>query len=184
MLKENKLYDEALSYVHKVEDHYGSTTKAPYSDPDLVKARKLIGINKNATHTVQEFDEMDLKIKELMEYGYQAKDIYQMLDVGWYKIRRVKDKFKLVHKPKFRYKISRDGHTVGYSPYVRGMCKLAHVILRGNSQQSKDRVKAAGFDVEDVDLRWGDLPDGAVYVTRDSKIMVKQGNDSYLKIEK
>lgn len=55
-------YQQALIYIRKAELQYGSISKTPENDPNLIKARNLLAINQNAVK-IFEPDDTDLEIK-------------------------------------------------------------------------------------------------------------------------
>lgn len=170
-------FQTALKYIHKVEIKYGSVAKTPEDDPDLKKARKILNVKSDIYDT-----DIDLKIKELIEYGYSAGAIYQVLNVNQSKVQKIREFYKLKFKPIFKYQLSKGNYT-GYTPYVKGMCKIAQIGTTGNSNNIIEKIQRRGYTIRHVALYWGDLPNGAVYATRDSRLMQKHGNNSYLKDE-
>ena len=77
-------YQKALIYIRKAELQYGSISKTPENDPNLIKVRKLLAVNQNAVK-VFEPDDTDLEIKRMLEYGYPAhmllEDLLCMLNM-------------------------------------------------------------------------------------------------------
>lgn len=170
-------FQKALNYIHKAEIKYGSIAKNPKSDLNLKKAQKILNAKSDNFDT-----DLDLKIKELIEYGYPASAIYQVLNVKQYKVQKIKDFYKLKYKPVFKYQLSKGNYT-GYTPYVKGMCKIAQIGMMSNSNSILEKIQRLGYTIKPVALYWGDLPNGAIYATRDSRLMQKHGNNSYLRDE-
>ena len=170
-------FQKALKYIHKAEIKYGSIAKTPEDDSDLKKAKKILNVKSDNYDT-----DIDLRIKELIEYGYPAGAIYQVLNVNQFKVQKIKDFYKLKYKPVFKYQLSKGNYT-GYTPYVKGMCKIAQIGMMGNSNSIIEKIQRLGYTIRHVALYWGDLPNGSLYATRDSRLMQKHGNNSYLKDE-
>lgn len=170
-------FQKALKYIHKAEIKYGSIAKTPKDASDLKKAKKILNAKSDNYDT-----DLDLKIKELIEYGYSAGAIYQVLNVSQFKVQKIREFYKLKFKPVFKYQLSKGNYT-GYTPYVKGMCKIAQIGMMSNSNNIIEKMQKLGYTIRHVALYWGDLPNGALYVTRDSRLMQKHGNNSYLKDE-
>ena len=88
-------YQKALIYIRKAELQYGSISKTPENDPNLIKVRKLLAVNQNAVK-VFEPDDTDLEIKRMLEYGYPAHVIYEKLRVRQPVVQRVKEFYGLM----------------------------------------------------------------------------------------
>lgn len=177
----NDKFKEALTYIHKAEIKYGSINKTPKDDPNLIKVQKIMRIGKTETKKPV-FDDKDLRIKELIEYGYSAGAIYQVLNVNQAKVQKVRDFYRMKYKPIFKYQLIK-GNYIGYTPYVKGMCKIAGIGTTGSSNQILEKIYNLGYKIKPVALYWGDLPENAIYATRDSGLMQKHGIDSYLRDE-
>lgn len=166
--------NEIILLTNQLEAKYGSVVKAPKDDPLLLKLQKL---SKPTTAG------KDDKIEQLIKYGYSAGEIYQILNVKQPDVQRVKDFLNLKYKPIFKYKLTKDGCPDGYTPYVGGMCKLVGIGKPGTSKQIKNKIESLGYEISPIFFHWGDLPDGAHYVTRNNPVLVKHGLDSWLKME-
>ena len=62
-------YQKALQYIHRAEIRYGSISKTPENDPDLIKARNLVAFGHRTVKTFEP-DDLDFEIKKMLEYGY------------------------------------------------------------------------------------------------------------------
>lgn len=101
-------YQKALQYIHRAEIKYGSISETPENDPDLIKAQNLVAIGHRAVK-IFEPDDLDFEIKEMLEYGYPAHAIYEILHVGQPAVQRVREFYGLKYKPLFKYKLTKDG---------------------------------------------------------------------------
>lgn len=177
-MKMNK-YQKALFYIRKVELQYGSIIKAPESDSNLIKVRKLLAIDRGNA-IVFEPDDLDLEIKEMLEYGYPAHVIYDKLRVRQPVVQRVKEFYGLTYKPLFKYKLTKDGQPDFYTPYVKGMTRIAKISSGLNSRTIFNLISKLGYEISEVSFYWGDLPDDCTYTVRQSIVFVKHGIDSWL----
>lgn len=173
-------YQKALQYIHKAEMKYGSISKTPENDPDLIKAQNLIGFGHRAVKTFEP-DDLDFEIKRMLEYGYPAHVIYEKLRVRQPVVQRVKEFYGLTYKPLFKYKLTKDGQPDFYTTYVRGMTRIAKISNSFNSKAIFDLIPKLGYEISEVSFYWGDLPDGCTYAVRQSIVFVKHGIDSWLK---
>lgn len=126
-------YQKALIYIRKAELQYGSISKTPENDPNLIKARNLLAIDRNNVK-VFEPDDTDLEIKRMLEYGYPAHVIYEKLRVRQPVVQRVREFYGLTYKPLFKYKLTKDGQPDFYTTYVRGMTTVVGVSHGFNSR--------------------------------------------------
>lgn len=172
-------YQKALLYVHKVESQYGSIIQAPESDPNLIKVRELLAIDRDNVR-VFEPDETDLEIKKMLEYGYPAHVIYEKLRVRQPIVQRVKEYYGLAYKPLFKYKLTKDGQPDFYTTYVKGMTRIAKISNGLNSKAIFDLIPKLGYEISEVSFYWGDLPDDCTYAVRNSIVFVKHSIDSWL----
>lgn len=172
-------YQQALIYIRKAELQYGSISKAPENDPNLIKARKLLAVNRDNVK-VFEPDDTDLEIKRMLEYGYPAHVIYEKLRVRQPVVQRVKEYYDLTYKPLFKYKLTKDGQPDFYTTYVKGMTTVAGVSNSSNSKAIFDLIPKLGYEISEVSFYWGDLPDDCTYAIRRSIVYVKHGIDSWL----
>lgn len=172
-------YQKALIYIRKAELQYGSIIKAPESDPNLIKVRKLLAIDRDNVR-VFEPDDIDLEIKRMLEYGYPAHVIYEKLRVRQPVVQRVKEFYGLTYKPLFKYKLTKDGQPDFYTTYVKGMTRIAKISNSFNSKTVFDLIPKLGYEISEVSFYWGDLPDDCTYAIRKSIVFVKHGIDSWL----
>jgi hypothetical protein len=172
-------YQKALIYIHRAEIKYGSISKTPENDPDLIKAQNLVAIGHRAVKTFEP-DDTDLEIKKMLEYGYPAHVIYKMLHVGQPAVQRVREFYGLKYKPIFKYKLTKDGQPDFYTTYVKGMTRIAKISNSFNSKTIFDLIPKLGYEISEVSFYWGDLPDGCTYAVRQSIVFVKHGIDSWL----
>lgn len=172
-------YQQALIYIRKAELQYGSISKTPENDPNLIKARNLLAVDQNAIK-VFEPDDTDLEIKRMLEYGYPAHVIYEMLHVGQPAVQRVREFYGLKYKPLFKYKLTKDGQPDFYTTYVKGMTRIAKTSNSFNSKTIFDLIPKLGYEISEVSFYWGDLPDDCTYAIRRSIVYVKHGIDSWL----
>ena len=56
-------YQKALQYIRRAEIKYGSISKTPENDPDLIKAQNLVAIGQRAVKTFEP-DDLDFEIKK------------------------------------------------------------------------------------------------------------------------
>lgn len=172
-------YQKALLYVRKVESQYGSIIAAPESDPNLIKVRKLLAVDRDNVRAFEP-DETDLKIKRMLEYGYPAHVIYEKLRVRQPIVQRVKEYYGLTYKPLFKYKLTKDGQPDFYTTYVKGMTTVAGVSNSSNSKAIFDLIPKLGYEISEISFYWGDLPDNCIYAIRNSIVFVKHSIDSWL----
>lgn len=172
-------YQKALIYIRKAELQYGSISKTPENDPNLIKARNLLAVNRDNVK-VFEPDDTDLEIKRMLEYGYPAHVIYEKLRVRQPVVQRVKEYYDLTYKPLFKYKLTKDGQPDFYTPYVKGMTRIAKISNSFNSRTIFDLIPKLGYEISEVSFYWGDLPDDCTYAVRQSIVFVKHGIDSWL----
>ena len=172
-------YQKALIFIRRAELQYGSIVKAPENDPNLIKVRKLLAVNRDNVK-VFEPDDTDLEIKRMLEYGYPAHVIYEKLRVRQPVVQRVKEYYDLTYKPLFKYKLTKDGQPDFYTPYVKGMTTVAEVSNGLNSRAIFDLIPKLGYEISEVSFYWGDLPDDCTYAVRQSIVFVKHGIDSWL----
>lgn len=128
-------YQQALIYIRKAELQYSSISKTPENDPNLIKARKLLVVNRDNVK-VFEPDDLDLEIKKMLEYGYPAHVIYEILHVGQPAVQRVREFYGLKYKPIFKYKLTKDGQPDFYTTYVKGMTRIAKISNSFNPKLS------------------------------------------------
>lgn len=172
-------YQKALIYIRKAELQYGSISKTPENDPNLIKARNLLAIDRNNVK-VFEPDDTDLEIKRMLEYGYPAHVIYEKLRVRQPVVQRVREFYGLTYKPLFKYKLTKDGQPDFYTTYVRGMTTVVGVSHGFNSRAIFDLIHKLGYEISEVSFYWGDLPNDCTYDVRNSIVFVKHGIDSWL----
>lgn len=172
-------YQKALQYIHRAEIKYGSISKTPENDPNLIKVRELLAIDPNNVR-VFEPDDTDLEIKRMLEYGYPAHVIYEKLRVRQPVVQRVREFYGLTYKPLFKYKLTKDGQPDFYTTYVKGMTTVAGVSNSFNSRAIFDLIPKLGYEISEVSFYWGDLPDDCTYAVRKSIVYVKHGIDSWL----
>ena len=172
-------YQKALQYIHRAEIKYGSISKTPENDPDLIKAQNLVAIGHRAVKTFEP-DDHDFEIKKMLEYGYPAHVIYEMLHVGQPAVQRVREFYGLKYKPIFNYKMTKDGHSDFYTTYAKGMCRAAGIDNGHTARQIFKLMSQRGYEVSKISFYWGDLPDGCTYAVRQSIVFVKHGIDSWL----
>lgn len=172
-------YQKALQYIHRAEIKYGSISKTPENDPNLIKVRELLAIDPNNVR-VFEPDDTDLEIKRMLEYGYPAHVIYEKLRVRQPVVQRVREFYGLTYKPLFKYKLTKDGQPDFYTTYVQGMTTVAGVSNSFNSRAIFDLIPKLGYEISEVSFYWGDLPDNCTYAIRRSIVYVKHGIDSWL----
>lgn len=172
-------YQKALIYIRKAELQYGSISKTPENDPNLIKARNLLAINQKVVKTFEP-DDTDLEIKRMLEYGYPAHVIYEKLRVRQPIVQRVKEYYGLTYKPIFNYKLTKDGQPDFYTTYVKGMTRIAKISNSFNSRDIFDLIPKLGYEISEVSFYWGDLPDNCTYAIRRSIVYVKHGIDSWL----
>ena len=172
-------YQKALQYIHRAEIKYGSISKTPENDPNLIKVRKLLAINPQAVK-VFEPDDIDLEIKRMLEYGYPAHAIYEKLRVRQPVVQRVREFYGLKYKPLFKYKLTKDGQPDFYTTYVKGMTRIAKISNSFTSKTIFDLIPKLGYEISEVSFYWGDLPDDCTYAIRRSIVYVKHGIDSWL----
>lgn len=172
-------YQKALIYIRKAELQYGSISKTPENDLNLIKVRKLLAVNRDNIK-VFEPDDTDLEIKRMLEYGYPAHVIYEKLRVRQPVVQRVKEFYGLTYKPLFKYKLTKDGQPDFYTTYVKGMTRIAKISNSFNSKTVFDLIPKLGYEISEVSFYWGDLPDDCTYAVRKSIVFVKHGIDSWL----
>ena len=172
-------YQKALIYIHRAEIKHGSISKTPENDPDLIKAQNLVAIGQRAVKTFEP-DDLDFEIKKMLEYGYPAHVIYEMLHVGQPAVQRVKEFYGLKYKPIFKYKLTKDGHPDFYTTYAKGMCTAAGIDNGHTARQIFKLMSQRGYEVSKISFYWGDLPDDCTYAIRQSIVFVKHGIDSWL----
>ena len=172
-------YQKALIYIHRAEIKYGSISKTPENDPDLIKAQNLVAIGHRAVKTFEP-DDLDFEIKKMLEYGYPAHVIYEMLHVGQPAVQRVREFYGLKYKPIFNYKMTKDGHPDFYTTYAKGMCRVVGIDNGRTTRQIFKLMSQRGYEVSKISFYWGDLPDGCTYAIRKSIVYVKHGIDSWL----
>lgn len=172
-------YQQALIYIRKAELQYGSISKAPENDPNLIKARKLLAVNRDNVK-VFEPDDTDLEIKRMLEYGYPAHIIYEKLRVRQPVVQRVKEFYGLKYKPIFNYKMTKDGQPDFYTTYAKGMCRAVGIDNGHITRQIFKLMFQRGYEVSKISFYWGDLPDDCTYAIRKSIVYVKHGIDSWL----
>ena len=172
-------YQQALIYIRKAELQHGSISKTPENDPNLIKVRNLLAIDQRAVK-IFEPDDTDLEIKRMLEYGYPAHVIYEMLHVGQPAVQRVREFYGLKYKPLFKYKLTKDGQPDCYTTYVKGMTRIAKISSDFNSKTIFDLIPKLGYEISEVSFYWGDLPDDCTYAVRQSIVFVKHGIDSWL----
>lgn len=172
-------YQKALQYIHRAEIKYGSISKTPEDDPNLIKAQNLLAIDHRAVKTFEP-DDTDLEIKKMLEYGYPAHEIYEILHVGQPAVQRVREFYGLKYKPLFKYKLTKDGQPDFYTTYVKGMTRIAKTSNSFNSRAIFDLIPKLGYEISEVSFYWGDLPDNCTYAIRKSIVYVKHGIDSWL----
>ena len=172
-------YQKALIYIRKAELQYGSISKTPENDPNLIKARKLLAVNRDNVK-VFEPDDLDFEIKRKLEYGYPAHVIYEMLHVGQPAVQRVREFYGLKYKPIFKYKLTKDGQPDFYTTYAKGMCRAAGIDNGHTARQIFKLMSQRGYEVSKISFYWGDLPDDCTYAIRNSIVYVKHGIDSWL----
>lgn len=172
-------YQKALIYIHKAEIKYGSIRKTPENDPDLIKAQNLVAIGHRAVKTFEP-DDLDFEIKKMLEYGYPAHVIYEMLHVGQPAVQRVREFYGLKYKPIFKYKLTKDGHPDFYTTYAKGMCRAVGIGNGHATRQIFKLMSQRGYEVSKISFYWGDLPDDCTYAVRQSIVFVKHGIDSWL----
>ncbi len=174
-------YQKALNFIRKAELQYGSISKTPANDPNLIKVRELLAIDRDNVR-VFEPDETDLEIKRMLEYGYPAHVIYEKLRVRQPIVQRVKEYYGLTYKPLFKYKLTKDGQPDFYTTYVKGMTTIAKRSNSFNSRAIFDLIPKLGYEISEVSFYWGDLPDNCTYAIRKSIVYVKHGIDSWLNV--
>ena len=172
-------YQQALIYIRKAELQYGSISKTPENDLNLIKAQNLLAIDHRAVKTFEP-DDTDLEIKRMLEYGYPAHVIYEMLHVGQPAVQRVREFYGLTYKPLFKYKLTKDGQPDFYTTYVKGMTRIAKISNSFNSKTIFDLIPKLGYEISEVSFYWGDLPDDCTYAVRQSIVFIKHGIDSWL----
>ncbi len=172
-------YQKALIYIHRAEIKYGSISKTPENDPDLIKAQNLVAIGHRAVKTFEP-DDLDFEIKRMLEYGYPAHVIYEMLHVGQPAVQRVREFYGLKYKPIFKYKLTKDGQPDFYTTYAKGMCRAAGIGNGHTARQIFKLMSQRGYEVSKISFYWGDLPDDCTYAIRNSIVYVKHGIDSWL----
>ena len=172
-------YQKALIYIHRAEIKYGSISKTPENDPDLIKAQNLVAIGQRAVKTFEP-DDLDFEIKKMLEYGYPAHVIYEMLHVGQPAVQRVREFYGLKYKPIFNYKMTKNGHPDFYTTYAKGMCRTAGIDNGHTARQIFKLMSQRGYEVSKISFYWGDLPDDCTYAIRQSIVFVKHGIDSWL----
>lgn len=172
-------YQKALIYIRKAELQYGSISKTPENDPNLIKVRKLLAINPQDVKVFKP-DDTDLEIKRMLEYGYPAHVIYEKLRVRQPVVQRVKEYYDLTYKPLFKYKLTKDGQPDFYTPYVKGMTRIAKISNSFNSRTIFNLISKLGYEISEVSFYWGDLPDDCTYAVRQSIVYVKHGITSWL----
>lgn len=172
-------YQKALIYIHRAEIKYGSISRTPENDPNLIKVRKLLAINPQDVR-VFEPNDTDLEIKRMLEYGYPAHVIYGKLRVRQPVVQRVKEFYGLTYKPLFKYKLTKDGQPDFYTTYVKGMTRIAKISNNFNSKTVFDLIPKLGYEISEVSFYWGDLPDDCTYDVRNSIVYIKHGIDSWL----
>lgn len=174
-------YQKALQYIHRAEIKYGSISKTPEDDPNLIKAQNLLAIDHRAVKTF-ELDDTDLEIKRMLEYGYPAHVIYEKLRVRQPVVQRVREFYDLTYKPLFKYKLTKDGQPDFYTTYVKGMTRIARTSNSFNSRAIFNLIPKLGYEISEVSFYWGDLPDNCTYAIRKSIVYVKHGIDSWLNV--
>lgn len=172
-------YQKALIYIHRAEIKYGSISKTPENDPDLIKAQNLVAIGHRAVKTFEP-DDLDFEIKKMLEYGYPAHVIYEMLHVGQPAVQRVREFYGLKYKPIFKYKLTKEGHPDFYTTYAKGMCRVAGIDNGRTTRQIFKLMSQRGYEVSKISFYWGDLPDDCTYAIKNSIVFVKHGIDSWL----
>lgn len=160
-------YQKALQYIHKAEIKYGSIKRTPENDLNLIKAQNLLAIGHRAVKTFEP-DDLDFEIKKMLEYGYPAHAIYEMLHVGQPAVQRVREFYGLKYKPLFKYKLTKDGQPDFYTTYVKGMTRIAKISNGFNSKTIFDLIPKLGYEISKVSFYWGDLPDNCTYAIRQS----------------
>ena len=172
-------YQKALQYIHRAEIKYGSISKTPENDPDLIKAQNLVAIGHRAVKTFEP-DDLDFEIKKMLEYGYPAHVIYEKLRVRQPAVQRVREFYGLKYKPIFNYKMTKDGHPDFYTTYAKGMCRTVGIDNGHTTRQIFKLMSQRGYEVSKISFYWGDLPDDCTYAIRRSIVYVKHGIDSWL----
>ncbi|MBA2915541.1 hypothetical protein HCN73_05000 [Lactobacillus crispatus] len=146
-------YQKALQYIHKAELQYGSISKTPENDLNLIKAQNLLAIGHRAVKMFEP-DDLDFKIKKMLEYGYPALVIYEMLHVGQPAVQRVREFYGLTYKPLFKYKLTKDGQPDFYTTYVKGMTRIAKISNSFNSKTIFDLIPKLGYEISEVSFYW------------------------------
>lgn len=172
-------YQKALQYIHKAEIKYGSISKTPENDLNLIKAQNLLAIGHRAVKTFEP-DDTDLEIKRMLEYGYPAHVIYEVLHVGQPEVQRAREFYGLKYKPIFNYKMTKDGHSDLYTTCAQGMCRAVGITSGLTTRQIFKAMSQRGYEVSKISFYWGDLPDDCTYTIKNSIVYVKHGIDSWL----
>ena len=173
-------YGKALLKIKKLEEKYGSIAAVPDYDPELVQIRFLLD------NPVQLDDpkfrlskEMIQKVINLINYGYNMADITKKLRVSSGTISKIIKQYGLVRRRKFLYMLSREGESNIYFPNLHGIVDLVKPTWYMTMDGILEKAMKLGYQIQEDEFIWGDIPDNSRYMIKRNIIYVKKGIDSY-----
>lgn len=173
-------YGKALLKIKELETKYGSITAVPDYDPDLVQIRFLLD------NPVQEDNvkfrlskDMIKNIIDLINYGYNMADVSKKLRVTSRTTSRIIKQYGLVRKRKFIYRLSKEGESNIYFPNLHGVVALVKPEWYAAREETLAKAARLGYQIQEDEFIWGDIPDNSRYMIKRNIIYVKKGIDSY-----
>lgn len=159
--------------IHKLEDEYGSMNNVSENNDILKLIRAKLHVH-HPKHTIYSFDDFKKnKIIYYLENGYGIREIAQLVNVSYSKVRKIMTSYNLKIKPKFKYvAIGED-----FKVYSLGLnqFKIMSLSTCNNFSNTKKALKTMGYDLKEAKgfFHWCDLKKDDHYII-DKNIYTKQ----------
>lgn len=165
--------DIPYDLIHKLEDEYGSISNVSENNATLKSIRAKLHVH-HPKHTIYSFDDFKKnKIIYYLENGYGIREIAQLVNVSYSKVRKIMTSYNLKIKPKFKYvAIGED-----FKVYSLGLNQFKIISLStcNNFSNTKKALKTMGYDLKEAKgfFHWCNLKKDDHYII-DKNIYTKQ----------
>lgn len=150
---------EFYRYLHQIEENYGSVSKAPDNDLNLIAVHHLIEKN-NA--------EREIRALDLLKQGTSEYSTSMQTGIVITKIKRMRQSHHIPLVPVFHYQIDNI-----YFPTTHQIARYYH----HDETAILNRLRYQGKRIIKNEFIWKNIPINGEYVARNSKLYVKKSSN-------